>query len=489
MPALICIDFGNTYTKVGIRPDPNSASVILEDASLTGFGELNIFIPTVAGRLEKNGKEQWIFGNDVQKYPRNTPGLTIYRNWKPLFFDENESLESTRELVEVVSNSSREAAGKNLPNDEWAVVKRILGLGEEDRALIEEVVARKKSVEHNGASPSQTDMDVKFVGRGFFEWLKNFVAPICQSHGFGKIERIPTRITLPSFGSVSKSELLLMELLEDAGWKLDKKSPTLSEPLANAIGTFSEGLNTVYKPQGSAKKSPNYASMFQNTGLLEVVRKAILSDGPKVSWVMIADLGGFTLDFAMVGLRLDDIDSRFGGTINGHPQIAKHSEAIGVTTLDKRVRVVLNPEKRALFEDLEKHPDQKLLESAHRFIYGKLRPIRLRNVTIGEGEEGRRIGKVIHQFSMEIAEYAEKFLQLYQYERIDDLVLTGGGMMIPSVRDILIEKLQSTYGIRKVHMYMPEGPAIQGTKHAMSQKLVRGATALGGASVYFDYAD
>ena len=67
---------------------------------------------------------------------------------------------------------------------------------------------------------------------------------------------------------------------------------------------------------------PHYGVMFENTGLLQVIRQAILADGPKVSWVMIADLGGYTLDFAMVALDLEDIDSRFVGKVGELPRIA-----------------------------------------------------------------------------------------------------------------------------------------------------------------------
>ena len=118
---------------------------------------------------------------------------------------------------------------------------------------------------------------------------------------------------------------------------------------------------------------PNYGKMFEQTGLLQVIRQAILHDGPSVSWVLIVDLGGYTLDFAMVGLDLEDIDCPFNGTIEDLPRIATHSEPIGVTTLDTRIYEVLSPEKKGVFKELEKDPDQKRMEAIHKIIYGKLR--------------------------------------------------------------------------------------------------------------------
>ena len=204
----------------------------------------------------------------------------------------------------------------------------------------------------NGSLPKreptseETDLDIKFIGLGFFRWLKGFVDPVCKKLRLGPLEEIPVRVTLPSFGSASKSELLLRDILEEAGWRIDTKMPTLPEPLANAIGTFTEGLNATHKPKGAFQIMPHYGLMFEKTGLLQVIREAILADGPKVSWVMIADLGGYTLDFAMVGLNLEDIDSRFEGMVDGYPRTATHSEPIGVTTLDRRVGELLSPQKK-----------------------------------------------------------------------------------------------------------------------------------------------
>ena len=91
MSPMICIDFGNTYTKVAIRPNANARSDVLTDAALS-FDELNMCIPTLAGRVQKNGKESWFFGNDVLQYRANTPGLTVFRNWKPCFLKAQKRL-------------------------------------------------------------------------------------------------------------------------------------------------------------------------------------------------------------------------------------------------------------------------------------------------------------------------------------------------------------------------------------------------------------
>jgi hypothetical protein len=480
---MICIDFGNTYTKVGIRPNSDTKSELIKDPVLS-FDELNICIPTVAARVEKNSSEAWYFGNDVQQVSRS-PGLSVMRNWKPEFFKGIEtSLRSTQAVGAIATKGKT-----RLSNEDWATVRQILNLDDDHRSTIERLAGGKKKSE-NADGSEETSLDIKFVGLGFFKWLKDFVGPICQKYGLGAIDKIPARITLPSFGSATSSELLLRELLEEAGWKIDKKKPAMAEPLANAIGTFTEGLNATHKPKGANKVMPHYGVMFENTGLLQVIREAILADGPKVSWVLIADLGGYTLDFAMVALDLEDIDSKFEGTIDGLPKTATHSEPIGVTTLDRRIQETLPEEKAKVLESLARDPDQKRLESCHRILYGKRKGVKFRDVDIAvEGSEHRRVGNEIEEFAAELADCAQKFLEIHQYSQVDDLVLTGGGMMIPTIRNALIKKLEASYGVRKIHMHSYDATPQVVKHHGMDQRLVRGATALGGASVYFDFAE
>src|SRR5437868_1773040 len=84
--SMISIDFGNSYTKVAIRPDVDHTAQVMTDASLS-LDELNMCVPTLAARLERNGKETWYYGTDVMRHRVDTPGLTVFRNWKPRFFE------------------------------------------------------------------------------------------------------------------------------------------------------------------------------------------------------------------------------------------------------------------------------------------------------------------------------------------------------------------------------------------------------------------
>jgi hypothetical protein len=491
MSAMISIDFGNSYTKVAVRLDTDRQSELLADASLS-LDELNICIPTLAARLRKNGRESWYFGNDVMQHRVGTPGLTIFRNWKPLFFKGVETHSERRRPAPVVAATSKLLAGNataGLTDEKWHKLQAELGLPESARAAIEAAMRASATTADENADKrkEETDIDIKQVGLGFFRWLKGFVQPICQKKGLATIDQIPVRISLPSFGAATKAEMLLREMLEEAGWTPDDRAPALAEPLSNSIGTFTEGRNAVHTPKRSGTM-PHYGMMFADTGLLKAMREAILHDGPKVAWAVIADLGGYTADFAMVCLNLEDIDARIEGTIDGKPRAAQYSEPLGVSTLDQRVRDGLSDTKRVAFDQMEKDPDQRRLETFHRSVYGKMRPYVLRNATIGEGNELEQIRECVEEFAEEVADCAEKFMETHQYDKIDDLILTGGGSMIPAVRSALRNRLER-FGVRKTHMYFEPSEKLSPKYHRLQQSLVRGATALGGASVYFDFAE
>jgi hypothetical protein len=488
--ARISIDFGNSYTKVAIRPDAESAARLMADASLS-LDELNVCVPTLAARLERDGAEAWQYGTDVMRHRPETPGLTVHRNWKPLFFRGEEThvggTPRRRPVAVTVGGPAEGTAARRLSDDQWRALQRQLGLPDVARGAIEAALRSAPEAPPEPPPAPETDPDTKQIGLGFFRWLReHLVQPVCTKWGLGAVQGLPVRISLPSFGAATRAELLLREILEEAGWAPDGQVPALAEPLANAIGTFTEGCNATHRR--NAGTWPNYARMFGQTGLFQAMREAILCDGPKVAWAMIVDLGGYTADFAMIGLALDDIDARIEGEIDGKPRAAHDSEPIGVTALDERIRAALGDSAREAFAAIGRDPDQRRLETFHRTVYGRLRPYNLgpRGV-IGAGAELDRIRDCVGQFAEEVADYAAKFLQVHQYDRIDDLILTGGGSMIPAVRDALCGRLRAC-GVRKTHTYFEPSASLTRDHHRLDQRLLRGATALGGASVYFDYA-
>ena len=109
MTAALSIDFGNSYTKVGIRRGQNETSQVLRSKADLQYDEDNLRIPTVAARVIKNGKELWLFGTDVKLGSKGSVPQ-VFRNWKPRFF-----LEEVRQLEDQRSWS----VGKNQLETGW----------------------------------------------------------------------------------------------------------------------------------------------------------------------------------------------------------------------------------------------------------------------------------------------------------------------------------------------------------------------------------
>jgi hypothetical protein len=486
---MLSIDFGNTYTKVGLRLDSDAPGELLKDASLK-WDDMNACVPTVAACFEPDGKTAWHYGTDVLKFRENTPGLAVYRNWKPRFFEgpgTRRAAAPAGRSVAVPVGGPALSAPPGVTADAWEKLKGTLSPEELVKVWVNLGGGSAPVAVPAPPAVEETEPIYKHIGLGFFRWLREFFDPVCHRRLGRPASEVPARVSLPSFGSVAKAEMLLTHILTDAGWRLDDRAPVLPEPLSNAIGTFTEGVNATHLN----RTQPHYGRMFQHTGLLARMREALLNGGPKSAWVLIADLGGYTADFAMVGFDLTDIDARFDGEINGKPRLAHKSRPIGVTDLDSRVRELLPEPKRKALDQAIADPDQQRLESFHKNCFGHLGRHTLKKVTIGDSaKEKGLIREVIAQFAEEVADDAEGFLDTYQYDQIDDLILTGGGTMIPAVREALCKRL-SHYGVRKVHLYMADGenPVSSIPPHPLKSVLVRGATAIGGASLYFDYAE
>jgi hypothetical protein len=483
MGPMLSIDFGNTYTKVGLRIDADKSGQLLKDASLK-WDDMNACVPTVAANF--GDSSEWHFGTDVLKFRENTIGLKVYRNWKPRFFDEPSFALSRQAVPSTSSTKALSTIPNGISESVWDTISRTVS-PQDLKRIMKELGCADRTEDAVDDEVGATDPFFRELGLGYFRWLLSFVSPGVKRIVGCPLSEIPARISLPSFGSVTGAEVLLSEILTEAGWRVDERVPVLAEPLANAIGTFTEGVNATHR-NGS---SPHLGIMFANTGLTKLIRNAALFGGRSTAWVLIVDLGGYTADFAMIGIDLTDIDARFSGNSEGKPRLSHVSKPIGVTDLDRRLRELLSEPKQVVLDQIMADPDQQRLESFHRNVFGYQGHHTLRKVKIGETtKEKNAIREMVAAFAEEVSDDAEAFLDMHQYDRIDDLILTGGGSMIPAVRQALCRRL-SGYGTSKVHLYMQQGekPVSSIPSHHLGSFLVRGATAIGGASVYFDFAD
>lgn len=470
---MICIDFGNSYTKVGVRRDKHSSSRVLTDENLLYDDQLYFCIPTLAASRREGRKLKWFFGDDVVRKAGSGDGLTVYRNWKPLFFED-----ASGELPLVQS--------RRLSKAQIAALHE-LGLTEEQLASLPGILQQAKP------KARSTGVDYKAIGAGFFSWLRAYIEPLCKEAGLPKISDLPTRITTPAFGSKTQAEDLLNHILQDTGWNLDDSQPALREPIANAIGIFSGAANAVWQVDG--KEFPNYAKLFSRGTLFEAIRNQALGyRNDRIYWTLVLDVGGYTLDCAMVGFDLEDMESPIRGTHQEKERMASFSYAMGVHNLDDEVLEQLSPKSQEAMRALMDDHDHSRLEAFHRQVYKARRAYQSlthRGVRIGWKEEGEAIQDCLQQFAHRIAELAMKFMEQQQYDHIDELILTGGGFNIPTLRDIVSQQLSE---FLQGDCYVPvqhrdDQPDLPPGQLPILQEFVRGATALGGSSVFFDYAD
>ena len=164
-----------------------------------------------------------------------------------------------------------------------------------------------------------------------------------------------------------------------------------------------------------------------------------------------------------------------------------YSEPIGVHDLDKQVREALNEPNRKAFDALVADVDGRRIDFFHQAVYQNLRAYNTGKGFIGQdAKEKKAIGDVIRHFADQVADYAERFLLLEQYEHIDELILTGGGCNIPLVREAIRQKLER-YNLKNSHIPLADQIDIPPGCRKLERILVRGATALGATSVFFDY--
>lgn len=444
----LCIDFGNSFTKLALRPDRELPSDFLRCAGLDYDRGLNLCIPTMAVRLIDGVRERWFFGADALDVQQYTPGATFFRDWKRDFFQDSES-ELREEFGMRVSQGKRKGEGRR-----------------------------------RGCTVEELDV----ISRGFFRWVRDFASRVMAEQGLGSIEDVVTRISLPSFALGSVEEARLLSTLSQAGFLLAPSQPTIPEPLANAIGVFSDGRNVL----GAGGRGVDFEEMFWGTRLSDVLRtrSADLSGSPRIFWSLVADLGAYTLDFAMLGFSTTDPQRSLRQTFYGRERFGIYSEPLGISHLFQRIRDSLYPAKRPIFDELiaGRLPEEQTLFFENVFLRGIPFEYRSTGLVIGEGEEGEQIRKELLGFAREAARKLRLFLDHYRYKRVDEVVFTGGGMNIPAVRDALFEvaeQFSATHGFVPSH---PEEHLPAPLLDRIDQFQVRGATALGGSSLFFDEA-
>lgn len=533
MQPMLCIDFGNSYTKVAIRKRTHPRTLPLQDESLTEpvkdqslkwDGTLFVCIPSTVVRTTEGSHQRYYYGADVEQVSlarRTDPSTKVYRNWKPLFFqqpaDRIPIAASRSDVGAIDPPSSVDESAIKAAYMQWIADHVASGGAPEGIVTFEQWKAVTASL-RRGTGPSAvaaspvsrlvpaSGAEIDQVAQGYFSWLKTFIQNCVDPTGREDITNIPCRITLPSFGNQSAAENRLLSILQRAGWTSDDYA-VVHEPLANAIGLFTMGRNHTWTP-APVPQSPHpreelaYPAMFRGTPIYQSMRANArrtrnaatgLATTEAPYWVLTIDIGGFTTDFSMLGLDLDDIG--FLDAEAGPPcRLAKHSVVAGVRHLDENVISQLPVRKQEQLTTMMNSVDQLALESFHQSVYKNLEQFRLVAAgvsLIDDDAERDSLMRVLREFSIQICSALDDFMNRFQFPSVDELVLTGGGFNCPVIRNTVMQHVRDKYAAQCFIVPMDEGEIVEGFPSSSCRRVdpisLRASTAIGGASVLFDF--
>jgi len=289
----------------------------------------------------------------------------------------------------------------------------------------------------------------------------------------------------------------VLDVLNTSGWKVCPERPLVSEPESNVLGVLSRGRNITWKPspRGSdfmytPERSPYLPDMLEPS-LSAAFRRGAQRDERGYYGVLVTDIGAFTTDFGYVRF-----DSTFWSDDWNKPEITAFSYRLGVRQLDDAVLACLSQEGR-------KAKDQApgtAWDTCKRLLYhGKPAQIAKREgglVTLGERDEATAIREAIRVFAERVWRARQEFCASKLAHPVHAEVLTGGGFMIPLVRQTLARRIKEA-GTKTVHDLLDDNEArralpgdaserVVELRRVENRELVRGASAIGACSVFFE---
>ena len=431
--AVLSIDFGSAYTKIAVRTGWNSDSALIQDLSLAPRDSA-FCIPSVVARVASTKGEKWLIGVDAASQLPG-PDVTIYSNWKASLFG-------------------------------------VLGLES-----------------HKDGATGGTKTDITEVATQFFRRLRD---GLLRRRGDYDVADLPVRICIPKLADGDGAQALIAGILRNCGWESSIRRPSVSEPESNALGVLSRGRNATWIPPyfdftphwGRSAKLPD----MLEPSLSRAFREGVMRETRSYYGVLVTDIGAFTTDFGYVRF-----DSSFWTADWQTPQITAQSCKLGIRELDSTVLQQLPSEAQQAVAQL---PSAEWDRYKTMLYHGE--PVALRRrqggvLMLGQGKEARAIQEAVHSFAGKVWQSRKDFAESELSDSVHAEALTGGGAMIPLIRETLVKQMQSEG--RMVHDLLdkdePRNALGAVTERALEQRarqnqeLVRGGSAIGGCSVFF----
>jgi hypothetical protein len=476
---ILCLDFGSAFTKVGLRLRPDDPSDLLTEETLN-FDEDRCCIPSVVAANLPGKATPWLCGVAAVDL-KEEHGFRVFRNWKPQLFapppEGGPADKVTAFLGRLDELGRRERLLAELAARHGLEAAAVRALAEAHGMSLEEL--QQAAERWGGPRPlrdgAQTQPptppgptihpEVREAALQYFTWLRAFIGRVCRRQGVEKLRAVKTRLCIPAFAAQAGAREDLVELLREAGWTMHEHRPILPEPLANAIGVMTGGKNRRRLVNG--RMVIDLAAMFGDGGFLRT-----LTGKQDQAGILAIDVGAFTTDFTLIEV----------GAAAGPDRCRIHtrSEPGGVAALDRRVMSCLAPDQVEAIAGLSfRHQ-----EAFRQAVYVRNKPYKPSASEVIGPLELDRIQEEMRRFAAELAGLLFEFLRSVPIS-VHDLILTGGGNNIPAVRDQLLERLQGL-DVPKVHLPDPGARHALPGRHILDQRLVRGGSAIGGTSIFFD---
>ena len=435
---LVSIDLGSAYTKIAIRRDWNGESDLLRDLPHSS-DEVDFCVPSVVARVEEKGDTRWLIGSAAGA---RTPGegVRIYRYWKARLFATD---------------------SHQVRRDEMGQVPQADGGDDYEEVAIQFFRGLRKSLER---SPYGADVAASAV--------RVCVPRIDAADMDGRVGRI----------------------LHAAGWRPAHGRVTVYEPESNACGMFTRGRNATWYPPAApftprAGRSLHLVRMLEPEGLLQALRRMSGSFG-----VLVIDIGGFTTDFGYV-----EFDTSFSSDDWHRPQIIQQSYELGIRELDQAIYDSLDEDAQREIRQLSPSEWDALKIDLYRGVPITLGSVGGRRRTIGGGDDGGRAGEALRSFAERVIAVRNTFIRDHVRGPINAQTLTGGGSMIAPLHRIVVQALATDQDARVYDLLDEDEPrqtltsrggrVDEGAVEARArrnQELVRGGSAIGGSSVFFE---
>lgn len=491
---VLSIDFGSSFTKVCLRGATRGEVDLLPLKE----GQLStvVLVPSTAVIENTPAGREYLFGANA--YGRKPDeNATIPLNWKRLLFEMTPPVEPPQPMGWDALLSSAEfrslAARYQLTVND---AEHLRSLARQAQQFAGIPPLAPITTITTSANPSPYDL-VTLTNK-FFQWLLGLVKAAIEAEpkwGIRRPSGILVRVTVPAFALETQLAQLpgcqvIRQAIEAAGWRMVSVRPFVSEPLANAFGIMTHGNNHDHNNR------PYLPEMLKKSPLRPVMAQQSSANPLLVYRIFVVDIGAYTTDCALI--CYDPQPETEDLTVSQRMKRYGESDPVGTFKLERDLFDAIDPEdglvtgeQSRLFQDRR---FRELLNSPTRSASDRLRRQRCMEVVRAFAEQVTAV--VSRSFRSFLASEGTPPRTSKKREIRCDLAVTGGGSYIPMVAEA-IRTVFAEQGIKFINTYIsqqlqatPAGGAVptsDGSSHThfLEEKLIRGGTAIGGASIIF----